>query len=133
FSLNVLDNLDKFPLNLDPNMQEYYEKIADKIKGYNIQEPEKSEKYYIQKIKPFFTNQQVYYEVTFTPANDYASKSNRVIAFTNLELTDNYAVKFALIHDSIEVLGKTMPITVIAGWEVSIRNCEFKNFTSLIR
>lgn len=133
FSLNVLGNLDKFPLNLDPNMQEYYEKIADKIKGYNIQEPEKSEKYYIQKIKPFFINQQVYYEVTFTPANDYASKSNRVIAFTDLELTDNYAVKFALVHDSIEVLGKTMPITVIAGWEVSIRNCEFKNFTSLIR
>lgn len=133
FSLNVLGNLDKFPLNLDPNMQEYYEKIADKIKGYNIQEPGKSEKYYIQKIKPFFIDQQVYYEVTFTPANDYASKSNRVIAFTDLEITDNYAVKFALVHDSIEVLGKTMPITVIAGWEVSIRNCEFKNFTSLIR
>lgn len=133
YSLNILGNLDKFPLNMDPNMQGYYEKIADKIKGYNIQESGKSEKYYIQKIKPFFIDQQVYYEVTFTPANDYASKSNRVIAFTDLEITANYAVKFALAHDSIEVLGKTMPITVIAGWEVAIRHCEFKNFTSLIR
>lgn len=133
FSLDVLGNLDKFPLNLDSNMQEYYEKIADKIKGYNIQDPGKSEKYYIQKIKPFFIDQQIYYEVTFTPANDYASKTNRVIAFTNLEITDNYAVKFALVEDSIEVLGKTMPVNVIAGWEVAIRNCEFKNFTSLIR
>lgn len=133
FSLDVLGNLDKFPLNLDSNMQEYYEKIAGKVKGYNIEEPGKSEKYYIRKIKPFFIDQQVYYEVTFTPANDYAGKTNRVIAFTDLEITDNYAVKFALVHDNIEVLGKTMPITVIAGWEVAIRNCEFKNFTNLIR
>lgn len=133
FSLNVLGNLDKFPLNMDSNMQGYYEKIADKIKSCNMHESGKSEKYYIQKIKPFFIDQQVYYEVTFTPANDYASKSNRVIAFTDLEITDNYAVKFALAHDSIEVLGKTMPITVIVGWEVAIRDCEFKNFTRLIR
>ncbi|GIN41171.1 hypothetical protein J19TS1_41200 [Heyndrickxia oleronia] len=75
----------------------------------------------------------LYYEVTFTPANDYASKFNRVIAFTSLEITENYAVKFALVRDSVEILGKTMPIIVIVGWEVAIRDCEFKNFTSLIR
>ena len=133
FSLDVLGNLDKFPLNMDSNMQEYYEKIATKIKRYNTQDIGKSEKYYIQKIKPFFVGQRVYYEVTFTPANDYASKFNRVIAFTSLEITDNYAVKFSLAPDSIEILGKTMPIIVIVGWEVAIRDCEFKNFTSLIR
>lgn len=132
-SLDVLGNLDKFPLNTDSNLQEYYEKIASKIKNYNRQSVGKSEKYYIQKIKPFFVGQQVYYEVTFTPANDYASKFNRVIAFTSLEITDNYAVKLTLARDSIEILGKTMPIIVIVGWEVAIRDCEFKNFTSLIR
>ena len=133
FSLDVLGNLDKFPLNTDSNLQEYYDKIAAKVKRYNIQDVGKSEKYYIQKIKPFFVGQRIYYEVTFTPANDYASKFNRVIAFTNLEITENYAVKFALAPGSIEIFGKTMPITVIAGWEVAIRDCEFKNFTSLIR
>ncbi|MCM3584262.1 ATP-dependent RecD-like DNA helicase [Mesobacillus maritimus] len=132
-SLDVLGNLDKFPLNMDSNMQGYYEKIAAKIKRYNMQGVGKSEKYYIQKIKPFFVGQRIYYEVTFTPANDYASKFNRVIAFTNLDITDNYAVKFSLAHDNIEILGKTMPIIVIVGWEVAIRDCEFKNFTSLIR
>lgn len=133
FSLTVLDNLDKFPLNLDSNMQGYYEKITDKIKSHHSQGSGNSEKYYIQKIKPFFIDQQIYYEVTFTSANDYAGKSNRVIAFTNLEITDNYAVTFALAHDSIEILGKTMPITLIVGWQVAIRNCEFSNFTRLIR
>lgn len=133
FSLDVLSNLDKFPLNTDSTLQEYYEKIAAKIKRHNTQGVGKSEKYYIQKIKPFFIGQRIYYEVTFTPANDYASKFNRVIAFTSLEITDNYAVKFALAPDSIEILGKTMPIIVIIGWEVAIRDCEFKNFTRLIR
>jgi len=133
FSFDLLNNLDKFPLNTDPNLQEYYEKIAAKIKRYKMQRVEKSEKYYIQKVKPFFVDERVYYEITFTPANDYASKFNRVIAFTSLEITDNYAVKFTFVHDNIEILGKTMPIIVIVGWEVSIRDCEFKNFTSLIR
>jgi hypothetical protein len=133
FSLEVLHNLDKFPLNIDTTMQEYYGKIAAKIKKHSIQGVGKSEKYYIQKIKPFFIGQRVYYEVTFTSANDYASKFSRVIAFTSLEITDNYAVKFALAHDSIEIFGKTMPIIIIVGWEVAIRNCEFMNFSRLIR
>jgi DNA replication protein DnaC len=133
FSLSVLCNLDKFPLNLDSDLQDYYEKIATKVEHYNYLQVEKSDKYYIQKIKPFFVGQRIYYEVTFTPANDYGSKFNRVIAFTSLEITGNYAVKFSLAHDNIEILGKNMPIIVIRGWEVSIRDCEFKNFTSLVR
>lgn len=132
-SLNVLRNLDKFPLKIDCNLQEYYEKISTKVNCYNIQGVEKSEKYYIQKIKPFFVGQKIYYEVTFSTANDYSSKFDRVIAFTSLEITDNYSVKFTLVHDRIEILGKTMPIIIITGWEVAIRDCEFKNFTSLIR
>lgn len=133
FSLDLLCNLDRFPLNTDASLQEYYEEIASKINRNNMQRVGKSEKYYIQKIKPFFVNQRIYYEITFTPANDYASKFNRVIAFTSLEITDNYAVKFALTQDSIEILGKNIPINIIAGWEVSIRDCEYKNFTRLIR
>lgn len=132
-SLDVLSNLDKFPLSTDSNLQEYYEKIVSKIICHEKQSVEKAEKYYIQKVKPFFVGQQVYYEVTFTPANDYASKSNRIIAFTSLEITENYAVKLTLIHDNIEILSKTMPILVIVGWEVSIRDCEYKNFSKLIR
>lgn len=34
--------------------------------------------------------------------------------------------------ETIEILEKTMPINIIDGWEVSIRDCEFQNFISLI-
>jgi energy-coupling factor transporter ATP-binding protein EcfA2 len=133
FQFDVLGNIANFPLNTDATLQEYYEKIAAKVSDFTRQGADKSDKYYVQKIKPFFVNQRIYYEVTFTPANDYASKFDRVIAFTSLEITDFYAVKLALANTNIEILGKTMPIIIITGWEVAIRDCEFKNFTSIVR
>jgi Cdc6-like AAA superfamily ATPase len=132
FDFNILSNLDKFPLETDPALQEYYDKIAHEIGQCAFKSVYKSDKYYIQKIKPFFSQNQIFYEVTFTPANDYASKFNRAIAFTNLEITDYYSAKFSLVETEITILGKTMPITVITGWEVAIRDCEFKNFSKLL-
>lgn len=133
FSIDILSNIDKFPLNTDTVSQEYYDKIAEKVKQYALRNVNKSDKYYIQKIKPFFFERQIFYEVTFTPANDYASKFDRVIAFTSLEISDFYAVKLTLVNSSISILEKTMPITIIVGWEVAIRDCEFKNFSKIIR
>ena len=132
FNTVILHNLDKFPLNQDTALLEYYTKIAEKIMLHPIFTPTDSDKYYIQKLKPFFVNDCRYYEVTFTPATDKVSKSRRVIAFTSLPITGNYASKFKLVEEHIEILGKTMPILIITGWEVSIRDCEFKNFSSLI-
>ena len=132
FGMTVLENLDDFPLHIDETLQEYYEKIAQKICRYDIRNAVATDKYYIQKIKPFFVNHRIYYEVTFTPANDYASKSNRVIAFTRIRITDYYAARFSIANDSIEMLGKTMPVLIITGWEVAIRDCEYKNFISVL-
>lgn len=132
FGLDVLANLEEFPLNIDTTLQEYYEKIADKVDRYDTRLAGNGEKYYIQKIKPFFVGEKIYYEVTFTPANDYVSKSNRVIGFTRINITDNYAARFQLVNDSIKILGKIMPVIIIVGWEVAIRDCEYQNFISII-
>lgn len=136
FGIEVLHNIDKFPLHLDDTLQEYYKKISEKIEQHPVAlHSDSKDKYYIQKIKPLFVNRKIYYEITFTPIDDRKnkSKSNRVIAFTKLPIKSNYASKFHLIHENIEILGKTMPIIIIDGWEVSIRDCEFQNFISLIK
>lgn len=136
FGIEVLHNLDKFPLHLDDTLQEYYKKISEKIERYPVEfKAEKNDKYYIQKIKPLFVNRHIYYEITFTPIDDRKnkSKSNRVIAFTKLPIKSNYTSKCHLIHETIEILEKTMPIIIIDGWEVSIRDCEFQNFIRLIK
>lgn len=84
FSFNILSNLDKFPIDLDTQLIDYYKKIASKLDlTVNIHMSE--ERYYIQKIKPFFINNEVYYEVTFSEANERVSKFNRIIGFTKKE------------------------------------------------
>lgn len=132
FNMLILHNLNKFPLHLDSSLQEYYAKITYKIEQHLAGFSDKGNKYYIQKIKPFFVENECYYEVTFTPVSEKNSKTNRVIAFTKLQITSNYASKIQIVQDSIEILGKTMPIAIIVGWEVSIRGCEYQNFISLI-
>lgn len=131
WGLDVLSNLEDFPLNTDQTLQEYYVKIAQKVDGHTIVPSPTGQKIYIQKVKPFFVDQKIYYEVTFTSATDYASKTDRIIAFTKVAISDYYSSCFALERDSIELLGKTMPILIITGWAVAIRTCEYTNFCSL--
>ena len=134
YSMEVLHNLEKFPIEIDDSYKEYYEKIAEKIDIYPtpVREGFRFDRFYIQSIKPFFVNGKVYYEVAFIPANDKASKTDRIIAFTDIELSDYYAVRFAIADNSIKIFDKTMPIRVIVNWEVNIRPCEFGNFARII-
>ena len=133
YNLDVLKNIDDFPIKIDSLFKEYYEKIAEKInqpKSTRIKN-NYNDRYYVQKIKPFFVNYEVYYEVTFTTANSNTSKFDRIIAFTKLDISPNYAVKLSISNDSIGVLEKVMPIQIIEEWEVSIRPCELDNFADI--
>lgn len=123
-------NINEFPIKLDKTTQEYYEKISERVDIPLIEKTQK-DRYYIQKIKPFFVNNKVYYEVTFTKSHDKVTKFDRIIAFTKLDITHNYAVELFIGKAYIELLGKQMPINIIHNWEVSIRPCELNNFSRI--
>ena len=128
--LQVLQNINDFPLNTDNDLSEYHKKIAEKIDSYTLKPHilDYHERLYIQKIKPFFVNENIYYEVTFTLAADNVSKFDRVIAFTNLDILGNYAVKLSMHKDIVEVIGNEMQIFIIDSWQVAIRPCELEHF-----
>lgn len=132
--VSVLTNLEDFPVDLDPSLREYHEKIAARIEALRTSRPDgnTSGRYYIHKTRPFFVDGRIYYEVTFYRAVNKVSKFDRIIAFTDIDMTDKYAAMLTLRRDSIEVLGQTMPIMIIREWEVSIRPCEFDNFARLL-
>lgn len=132
--VSVLANLEAFPVDLDPSLREYHEKIAARIEAARSTRPDNNPKYryYIHKTRPFFVDGRIYYEITFYRAVNKVSKFDRIIAFTDIDMTDKYAALLTLQQDSIEVLGQMMPITIIREWEVSIRPCEFKNFARLL-
>ena len=91
-NLEILNNISDFPLNTDPQLKEYYEKISDKIDRFYGNTLLK-DRYYIHAIKPFFIDNKIYYEVSFVIATNNTSKFERVIAFTNLDIMSNYSVK----------------------------------------
>ncbi|MFF0772253.1 ATP-dependent RecD-like DNA helicase [Nonomuraea wenchangensis] len=130
----VLTNLEAFPVDLDPSLREYHQKIAARIEAARSAPPDNSTRarYYIHKTRPFFTSGRIYYEVTFFPAVNKVSKFDRIIAFTDIDLTDKYAARLTLQRDTIDVLDQSMPIIIIREWEVSIRPCEFDNFARLL-
>lgn len=112
YNLDVLENIEEFPLDTDTELSNYYKKIAERIEVPSefSQAVTYNDRYYVQKIKPFFINQKIYYEVTFTAATANTSKFDRVIAFTRHEIMDNYAIKFSIHNDTIRILDKDMSI-----------------------
>lgn len=132
--IDALSNLHLFPVDLDPSLREYHEKIGAKIAARSVRTDSTGprQRYYIHKTRPFFNYGEIYYEVTFYRAINNSSKSDRMIAFTDIDITDQYAARLTLERDSIDVLGQTMPITIIMEWKVSIRPCELDNFARIL-
>lgn len=133
YNMIIFNNIQKFPIDLDKKMSEYYSKISNKINQYSESATEfSSERFYIQKVKPCFVENEIYYEITFSSANDKASKTDRSIAFTNQEIMSNYAVKLKIQKNSIKIMEREMPIQIITNWEISVRPCEINNFSSIL-
>ena len=131
--IEILENLEAFPIDLDPSMREYHEKIAAIITSTHSTHSGNisPQRYYIHKTRPFFCRGRIFYEVTFYRAINKVNKFDRIIAFTEIEVNDKHAAMLTLQRDSIHVLGKAMPITIIRHWAVSIRPCEFEKLASI--
>lgn len=131
-SVAVLGNLELFPLDQDPALAKYHEKIAVEIDKPGRATSARHDRFYIHKTRPFVTGGRVFYEVTFYKAVNRISKADRIIGFTDIDITDNYSANLGLETASIEVFGQQMPVTLIRNWEVSIRPCEIDHFASLV-
>lgn len=136
FGIQMLQCLDEFPLNRDTTTLEYQAKIANCISEVDFSGSASKlskERYYIQKATPFFVDNKKYYEITFTSVNEQSSKFNRHIAFSMLHIPDFYAVKLSFSLCYITLFDQKLPISIITGWETSIRPCELNNFASLFQ
>jgi hypothetical protein len=130
--VRVLGNLEAFPLDQDPALAEYHEKIAAEIDTPGQATSARRDRFYIHKTRPFVAGGRVYYEVTFYKAVNRVSKGDRIIGFTSIDIADNYSAKLGLQPATIRVFGQQMPVTIIRNWEVSIRPCELEHFANLV-
>lgn len=132
YNMDLLHNLDKFPINTDRTVAEFHEKIVERLKvnrpaiDYN-----RNERMYVHKVIPFIVDGVPYFEMVLTPAYDSTSKFDRFIVYSRFMIPSHYAIKAAIFYDDIEVEGKRMPVNIMSDYSVSVRPCEFNNFAKL--
>lgn len=132
YGMNLLANLEKFPINTDRTVAEFHEKIAEKLmENRPSVEYSRNERMYVHKVIPFIVDGVSYYEMVLTPAYDATSKFDRFIVYSRYMIPAYYAIKSAIFYDDIEVEGKKMPVNIMTEYSVSIRPCEFNNFARL--
>jgi hypothetical protein len=66
--IEILANLEAFPVDADSALQAYHEKIAERIELGRREETGRStrDRYYVNKVRPFFAAGRICYEVTFS-------------------------------------------------------------------
>ncbi len=116
YGISILHNLEKFPLNTDCLDQQYYELVANAVNSVGDQSkvPGMS-RFYVQKKVPFFVGTERYYEVTLQLAGVYATKYNRITAYTRENISTNYAVQISYTDAVIRLWGIDSKIFYRAG------------------
>lgn len=134
FNIKILDNLEKYPIDLDNSFFNYYKKIINGFNGLDLQ-PNliKYERYYVQKKKIIFIDDVLFYEYTLTNANDNITKFDRFSAFSLLDIFPNYCIKAKIVTKIINYLGVAATYFFIVSYEVSIRKCEFEKLDRIFR
>ena len=133
FCLNILHNLEKFPISQDKTIEIFHEKIVEKLKLQRIHiDYSKTERLYVHKVMPFVVNGKSYFEIVLTPAYDTTSKFERFTVYSNRMLPTHYSIKAAIFKDIIEIDGNVMPISIMTEYTISIRPCELTNFAKIL-
>ena len=121
YNYSILQNLEKFPLDLDEVDTQYYELVATAISEIRLNpNPLTTSKYYVQKSTPFFVGSERYYEITLQLAGIYATKYNRITAYTRENISTGYPVRIGYTEATIDLWGVPSRIKVVTDWSVAI-------------
>ena len=133
YGMVILKNIGCFVDDTDEQTKEYYSKVAESINRFPGDTLGTAfDNFYVDKIKPFYINNDIYYEVTLEPATNRSNKFQRITAFTHHDIFSNYSVALSFVDRKINVFNTAYPIKVIVDWRVSVRPCEIDNFAELI-
>lgn len=132
YQMDIFHNLEKFPINTDYAIQNYHAKIAERLelrrKNRDIVH---NSRMYVQKVVPFVSGDNVYYEIVLTPAYDTTSKFDRFVCYSKIMVPSHYSAKMDIYYETIEVDGQKMPVNILTDFMVSIRPCELTNFAKI--
>lgn len=121
--ISVLNNLEKFLeyTGVDDLDKQYYELVAEAFGTAESGFVSRSiTRFYVQKKTPFYIGTERYFEVTLQQAGIYASKYNRITAYTKQNISSNYSIQIEYAPVSIKLWGIDAEIKIITAWKVSL-------------
>lgn len=123
YDITVLRNLEKFLeyTGSDELDKQYYKLVADAFGTVNYGSTNRSAtRFYVQKKTPFYIGTERYFEVTLQQAGIYASKYNRITAYTQQNISTSYSIQIEYAPATISLWGIDTEIKIITAWKVSI-------------
>lgn len=121
YEIDILSNLEKFPLHIDQIDRQYYELAAMAVEAVcSVRCDLCASRYYVQKKTPFFIGRERYYEITLQLAGAYASKYNRITTYTKENISTGYSIQVGYVESAIDLWGISSRIKVITDWRVSV-------------
>ena len=133
FGMEVISNLEKFPLNMDTLDEDFYKKIAVCICNTDLRPTNVREsRYYIQNIVPFFVEGERYFEITLQLAGLYSTKYNRVTVYSKKYISTRYSIQIAYTEAKIDLWEINSKIKILNNWKVSIDPVCLNKFAKML-
>ncbi|MEG1725749.1 MAG: AAA family ATPase [Anaerovoracaceae bacterium] len=123
YDITILQNLEIFQeyIGVDELDKEYYTLVADALSTTKFESMNHSAtRFYVQKKTPFYIGTERYFEVTLQQAGIFASKYNRITAYTQQNISTSYSIQIEYTTEKIKLWGIDTEIKIITAWEVSV-------------
>lgn len=134
--MEVLKNLQLFPLHVNQEDEEYYKLVACSIdKVSNTSNGYRPSRYYVQNKTPFYIGEERYFEVTLQLAGIFATKFNRITVYTKENISTNYSVQIGYTETDVKLWKTALNnsrIKVVTDWKVSIDPSVLNKFSALL-
>ena len=132
FGIDVLNNLDAFPFDINDDLKEYYHLIFQELKSTSLNGGEKTNIFYAEHQRTRHGHKgEIFYEYIFTPASDKRTKFDRLTVFSANKINCSHAIRCSFSERVVSISGINARITLLNDYSVSIRPCEIKLFANL--
>lgn len=123
YNMTILQNLEKFQkyIGVDELDKQYYALVAG---AFNTTKPSPTNRsdtrFYVQKKTAFFIGTERYFEVTLQQASAFASKFNRITAYTQSNISTSYSIRIEYATETITLWGIDTEVKIITDWKVAV-------------
>ncbi len=133
-NINILNNLEDFPVEKNEDETEYNKVVVEAIKKVEKKDnPFTYSRYNIQKKSSFYIGEERFFEITLQLANKYATKYNRLTVYSEIDISSNYSIQIGFQEVSVNLWEGVSSIKVLTNWRVSIEPSAMNKFSKLLK